>query len=130
MCRWPSKPNPVTSVAADTPTSTIASQAAAFSDVIVPTARNMDFDFHKNVPPSELKIDLSPAATVTRTPKGLVLSLKITNASAHDIQTSWLPSVRWLGELRTHVNRYRSVVREHLLAIDAKVRSLKFHLTP
>ena len=49
-----------------------------------------------------------------------VLQMRAINVSAHDIQTNWLPSVRWLGELRTHVNRYRSVVREHLLAIDAK----------
>jgi methyl-accepting chemotaxis protein len=49
-----------------------------------------------------------------------VLQMRSLNASTHDIQTVWLPSVRWLGELRTHVNRYRSVVREHLLAIDAK----------
>ncbi|MDQ8731993.1 methyl-accepting chemotaxis protein [Bradyrhizobium sp. LHD-71] len=49
-----------------------------------------------------------------------VLQMRAINASAHDIQSVWLPSVRWLGELRTNVNRYRSVVREHLLAIDAK----------
>jgi len=53
-----------------------------------------------------------------------VLQMRAINASARDIQTSWLPSVRWLGELRTHVNRYRSVVREHLLAIDAKGKTV------
>src|SRR4051812_15506569 len=49
-----------------------------------------------------------------------VLQMRAINASAHDIQANWLPSVRWVGDLRTNVNRYRSVVREHLLAIDAK----------
>jgi len=51
-------------------------------------AGKMDLDFHKKVPPSELKIELSPAATVTRTQKGVVLPLKITNASADDIKTT------------------------------------------
>jgi methyl-accepting chemotaxis protein len=49
-----------------------------------------------------------------------VLQMRSLNASTHNIQAVWLPSVRWLGEMRTHVSRYRSVVREHLLAIDAK----------
>jgi methyl-accepting chemotaxis protein len=49
-----------------------------------------------------------------------VLQMRSINASAHDIQSVWLPSVRWLGDLRTNINRYRSVVREHLLAIDTK----------
>jgi methyl-accepting chemotaxis protein len=48
------------------------------------------------------------------------LQMRSINESAHDIQAIWLPSVRWLGDLRTNVNRYRSVVREHLLAIDDK----------
>jgi len=54
-----------------------------------PERKKMDFDFHKNIPSSELKIELSPAATVTRMEKkGLVLSLKITNASSDDVKTS------------------------------------------
>jgi hypothetical protein len=55
-------------------------------------AKKMDFDFHKQVPPSGLKIDLSPAATVARKAVGLarplVLSLKVTNASAQDVTTT------------------------------------------
>jgi methyl-accepting chemotaxis protein len=38
------------------------------------------------------------------------------NATATEIQSSWLPSVRLLGELRTGVTSYRSVLREHMLA--------------
>ena len=53
-----------------------------------PAAKKMDLNFHKNVVSSELKIELSPAATVTRTQKGLVLALKITNASSDDIKTA------------------------------------------
>ena len=48
----------------------------------------MDLEFHKNVPASELKLDLSSAATVTRTKHGLVLRLKITNDSANEIKTT------------------------------------------
>ncbi len=38
------------------------------------------------------------------------------NASATEIQTSWLPSVRALGDLRAGVINYRNVIREHMLA--------------
>ncbi|UZE49829.1 methyl-accepting chemotaxis protein [Rhodopseudomonas sp. P2A-2r] len=38
------------------------------------------------------------------------------NARAVDIQSNWLPSVRALGELRSGVISYRSVIRAHLLA--------------
>src|SRR5262245_35701276 len=48
----------------------------------------LDFEFHKRVPASGLKIDLSSAATVTRTKHGLVLQLKITNTSANEIKTT------------------------------------------
>jgi methyl-accepting chemotaxis protein len=44
------------------------------------------------------------------------------NANAVDIQTSWLPSVQALGDLRAGVTAYRSVIREHMLSetIDEK----------
>jgi hypothetical protein len=48
----------------------------------------MDLEFHKKVPASGLKIDLSSTATVTRTKQGLVLALKVTNASASEIKTT------------------------------------------
>jgi len=38
------------------------------------------------------------------------------NAKAVEIQSNWLPSVRALGELRTGVMNYRSVLRGHLLS--------------
>ncbi|WP_424629688.1 methyl-accepting chemotaxis protein [Bradyrhizobium sp. SYSU BS000235] len=38
------------------------------------------------------------------------------NANATEIQTSWLPSVRALGDLRAGTINYRNVVREHMLA--------------
>lgn len=38
------------------------------------------------------------------------------NANTVDIQTSWLPSVRLLGELRAGVITYRNVIRQHMLA--------------
>ena len=44
------------------------------------------------------------------------------NANTVDIQTSWLPSVQALGELRAGVIAYRNVIREHMLSetIDEK----------
>ncbi|SFL81438.1 methyl-accepting chemotaxis protein [Bradyrhizobium sp. NFR13] len=41
------------------------------------------------------------------------------NGATSDIVTSWLPSVRSLGEVRAATISYRSVVRGHLLATDA-----------
>jgi hypothetical protein len=48
----------------------------------------MDLEFHKKVPASRLKIDLAPANSVTRTKQGLVLPLKLTNASTSEIKTT------------------------------------------
>src|SRR5580692_1351951 len=45
-----------------------------------------------------------------------VYNLRSINANTVDIVTNWLPSVRALGELRSGVITYRSVVREHMLA--------------
>ena len=41
------------------------------------------------------------------------------NANAVDLQTSWLPSVRAIGELQTGMMRYRILIRDHLMAPDA-----------
>jgi methyl-accepting chemotaxis protein len=38
------------------------------------------------------------------------------NTSASEIQKSWLPSVRVLGELRAGVITYRNVIRQHMLS--------------
>ena len=47
-----------------------------------------------------------------------VRQMSVINASTVDIQTSWLPSVRILGELRANTLWYRIVVRSHILATD------------
>lgn len=41
------------------------------------------------------------------------------NSAAQELQTLWLPSVRWLGEMRTQGARHRAVVRDTLLSKDA-----------
>jgi methyl-accepting chemotaxis protein len=42
------------------------------------------------------------------------------NAAAQDIATSWLPSVRALGEIRTVANQVRRAEGDHLLSSDAR----------
>src|SRR5882762_11591685 len=44
-----------------------------------------------------------------------VRNMRAINANTVDIATSWLPSVRALGELRAGVITYRNVIREHML---------------
>jgi methyl-accepting chemotaxis protein len=45
-----------------------------------------------------------------------VRNMRAMNANTVDIATSWLPSVRVLGDLRAGVITYRNVIREHMLA--------------
>jgi methyl-accepting chemotaxis protein len=45
-----------------------------------------------------------------------VRNMRGINANTVDITTSWLPSVRVLGDLRAGVITYRNVIREHMLA--------------
>ncbi len=45
-----------------------------------------------------------------------VRQMQAINTSASEIQKSWLPSVRVLGELRAGVITYRNVIREHMLS--------------
>ncbi|MBO4221198.1 methyl-accepting chemotaxis protein [Bradyrhizobium neotropicale] len=45
-----------------------------------------------------------------------VRNMQAINANTVDITTSWLPSVRVLGELRAGVITYRNVIREHMLS--------------
>ncbi len=47
-----------------------------------------------------------------------IFEMRAINASAQDIQTSWLPSIRLLGELRTQSARYRAVLRDYLTEPD------------
>jgi len=44
-----------------------------------------------------------------------VQSMRSINATAVDIVTTWLPSVRVLGNLRAGVITYRTLIREHML---------------
>jgi methyl-accepting chemotaxis protein len=48
------------------------------------------------------------------------LQMRAINAAAQDIQTEWLPSVRWIGEMRVQSARYRAVLRDHLIVADAE----------
>ena len=49
-----------------------------------------------------------------------IIEMRAINTSAQDIKTSWLPSVRLLGELRTQSARYRAVLRDYLTEPDEK----------
>src|ERR1700704_5377703 len=57
-----------------------------------------------------------------------IVQIRAINASAVDIQTNWLPSVRYLGELRAMTITYRIVVRDYVAATDADARA-KFEKT-
>jgi methyl-accepting chemotaxis protein len=45
-----------------------------------------------------------------------VKNMRAMNANTVDITTSWLPSVRVLGDLRAGVITYRNVIRQHMLS--------------
>ena len=47
------------------------------------------------------------------------MQMRAINAAAHDIQAQWLPSVRWVGEMRVQSARFRAVLRDHLIVADA-----------
>jgi methyl-accepting chemotaxis protein len=48
------------------------------------------------------------------------VQMRAINAAAQDIQTNWLPSVRWVGEMRVQSARYRAVLRDHLIVADSE----------
>jgi methyl-accepting chemotaxis protein len=48
------------------------------------------------------------------------LQMRAINAAAQDIQANWLPSVRWIGEMRVQSARFRAVLRDHLIVPDAE----------
>jgi methyl-accepting chemotaxis protein len=52
-----------------------------------------------------------------------VKNMRAINANTVEISTSWLPSVRVLGDLRAGVITYRNVIREHMLSptLEAKL---------
>jgi methyl-accepting chemotaxis protein len=47
-----------------------------------------------------------------------IWEMRAINAATQDIRTSWLPSIRLLGELRTQSARYRAVLRDYLTEPD------------
>jgi methyl-accepting chemotaxis protein len=49
-----------------------------------------------------------------------VAKMRAINARTVEIQGSWLPSVRALGDLRTAASNYRSILRGHLLSDTAE----------
>ena len=52
-----------------------------------------------------------------------IRNLHAINAHAAEIQASWLPSVRILGEMRGSVASYRNVIRGHLLSPSAEAKA-------
>jgi methyl-accepting chemotaxis protein len=56
-----------------------------------------------------------------------VRNMRAINANTVDITTSWLPSVRALGDLRAGTITYRNVIREHMLSekLEEKLASEK-----
>jgi methyl-accepting chemotaxis protein len=54
-----------------------------------------------------------------------VRQMYVINSATVDIMTSWLPSIRVLGELRAATITYRAIVRSHLLATDAAGKQLQ-----
>jgi methyl-accepting chemotaxis protein len=48
------------------------------------------------------------------------LQMRAIDASTQEIQAHWLPSVRWIGEMRVQSARYRAVLRDHLTVTDAE----------
>jgi methyl-accepting chemotaxis protein len=52
-----------------------------------------------------------------------IRNLHAINAHAAEIQASWLPSVRILGEMRGSVASYRNVIRGHLLSPKAEAKA-------
>ncbi|WP_425991975.1 methyl-accepting chemotaxis protein [Afipia sp. DC4300-2b1] len=52
-----------------------------------------------------------------------ILQMRSINASAQQIQTIWLPSVRWLGDMQTQAARYRAILRDHFLTFDDNAKA-------
>jgi methyl-accepting chemotaxis protein len=49
-----------------------------------------------------------------------ILQIRSINTAAQDIRAQWLPSVRWIGEMRTQSARFRGVLRDHLVVSDSE----------
>jgi methyl-accepting chemotaxis protein len=48
------------------------------------------------------------------------LQMRTINMVAQDIHAQWLPSVRWVGEMRVQSARFRAVLRDHLIVPDSE----------
>src|SRR3984885_8507969 len=48
------------------------------------------------------------------------LQMRAINAAAQGIQAQWLPSVRWVGEMRVQSARFRAVLRDYLIVPDTE----------
>ena len=48
------------------------------------------------------------------------LQMRAIDTSAQEIQAHWLPSVRWISEMRVQSARFRGVLRDHLTVTDAE----------
>jgi methyl-accepting chemotaxis protein len=57
------------------------------------------------------------------------LQMRAINAAAQDIQAQWLPSVRWIGEMRVQSARFRAVLRDHLIVTDSERADVDKNLT-
>lgn len=47
-----------------------------------------------------------------------ILQIKVINGAAQEIQTNWLPSVRWIGALKSATNQYAGIIPIHILNTD------------
>ena len=61
--------------------------------------------------------------TLTATNLFGMFQMRSINASAQQIQTVWLPSVRWLGDMQTQAARYRAILRDHFLTFDDNAKA-------
>jgi methyl-accepting chemotaxis protein len=52
-----------------------------------------------------------------------IYEMRAINESAQDIQTTWLPSIRQISELRVQAARYRAILRDHILITDEKKKA-------
>jgi methyl-accepting chemotaxis protein len=57
------------------------------------------------------------------------LQIRAINDATQDIQAHWLPSVRWIGEMRTQSARFRAVLRDHLVVSDTERADVDKNLT-
>ena len=48
------------------------------------------------------------------------IQMRAIDISAQEIQAHWLPSIRWISEMRVQSARFRGVLRDHLTVTDAE----------